>query len=810
MIEVAGQPVTTHDAKTAALTEHFVQTMGAAGEANWDFAMEPFYAAHKRVEARSLVEPFSSAEALVAVRGMNSNSAPGPDGFGPSFYKAAWPTVQDRVMAFLEAFHNQTVDLERINRSYIVLIPKTPDAVTVTAFRPICLQNCDIKIASKILTSRLQRELHELIDLDQTGFLRGRSISETFIYAMELTQCCYKRKAQTLVLKLDFAKAFDTVIWSSLQKIMLARGFPEKWCAWIHCMLSTSKSAVLVNGTPGPWFTCRKGLRQGDPLSPYLFLLVADVLQRMIQHDRGIRHPLAADHPCPVLQYADDTLILVKAELSSVQRLKNVLDSFAAATGLKINFHKSTVVPMHVEADILQQCHAVLGCREEQFPQSYLGLPLSHEKLRLSSFVPMISRADKYLARWKAALLNTMGRAVLADSVLGSFLIYAMGALELPKGTLKALEGKRRTFVWTGAEQASGAKCLVAWEQVCLPKESGGLGLKNLSVQNQCMLLKLIHRLHHPEASSWARWARQRINLATLTGDVHGAHWDSLRELLPLYRSITTVEIKDGTSTSFWDDSWLPEGPLSELLPALHSHATSPHATVSGILSSGIDHHIQRCQTRAAVQEKAQLSALIAHTHLTDGGDMRNFQGTEGKFQTSLLYKALMAATAPPSDFAKMVWNNCAPPRVKFFIWLLVQNRIQSRSNLLKKSIITDATCALCHNCDESADHLIFTCPVAASLWQHVGIERNSSTTVSNLGALQRPNAIPETHFSVFIFLCCWNIWKHRNRVVFDAAEPSLQSLLRNCQEEARVCAWRMPRTDTAIVEIWCSRLSPM
>jgi len=89
---------------------------------------------------------------------------------------------------------------------------------------------------------------------------------------------------------------------------------------------------------------------------------------------------------------------------------------------------------------------------------------------------------------------------------------------------------------------------------------------------------------------------------------------------------------------------------------------------------------------------------LIAHSHLTDGGDMRNciFQGTEDKFQTSLLYKALMAATAPPSDFAKMVWNNCAPPRVKFFIWLLVQNRIQSRSNLLKKSIITDAACALC------------------------------------------------------------------------------------------------------------------
>ena len=128
----------------------------------------------------------------------------------------------------------------------------------------------------------------------------------------------------------------------------------------------------------------------------------------MIQQDQGVKHPIEANMPCPVLQYADDTLILVSADVDSVTRLKHLLDSFAMATGLKINFHKSTVVPMHVGAETLQTCVDILGCREEQFPQSYLGLPLSHEKLRLSTFVPMISKADKYLAGWKAALLNTM------------------------------------------------------------------------------------------------------------------------------------------------------------------------------------------------------------------------------------------------------------------------------------------------------------------------------------------------------------------------------------------------------------------
>lgn len=137
----------------------------------------------------------------------------GPDGFGPSFYVAAWDAIKDDVMLFLRAFHDRSVQLARINRSYMVLLPKKPGAVTVDAFRPICLQNCSVKIAAKLLTTRLQREIAELIDLNQTGFLKGRTIAENFVYAAEMLQLCHKRKIPTLVLKLDFAKAFDTVNW---------------------------------------------------------------------------------------------------------------------------------------------------------------------------------------------------------------------------------------------------------------------------------------------------------------------------------------------------------------------------------------------------------------------------------------------------------------------------------------------------------------------------------------------------------------------------------------------------------------------
>jgi hypothetical protein len=117
------------------------------------------------------------------------------------------------VLAFVAEFYHGVADLEKINRSLVVLLPKKPNAVDVDAFRPICLQNCALKIITKTLTTRLQKEIPRLIDIHQTGFVKGRSISDTFVYAVELVQTCHKRKRPTIVLKLDFAKAFDTVNW---------------------------------------------------------------------------------------------------------------------------------------------------------------------------------------------------------------------------------------------------------------------------------------------------------------------------------------------------------------------------------------------------------------------------------------------------------------------------------------------------------------------------------------------------------------------------------------------------------------------
>lgn len=203
--------VTSHRDKTSTLTAHLQELLRKQPADVGAVDLSALYANAERVHAAPLLEPFSEAEARAAVRSMNRSSSPGSDRFGPTFYAAAWPTVSPSIMKLVRAIQAKEADLERLNRAYVVMIPKLTTAATPSDYRPICLQNCSLKIASKMLTTRLQGQISRLIDLDQTGFIKGRSISENFVYAMELVQCCHRRKLPTLVLKLDFAKAFDYV-----------------------------------------------------------------------------------------------------------------------------------------------------------------------------------------------------------------------------------------------------------------------------------------------------------------------------------------------------------------------------------------------------------------------------------------------------------------------------------------------------------------------------------------------------------------------------------------------------------------------
>ena len=253
-----------------------------------------------------------------------------------------------------------------------------------------------------------------------------------------------------------------------------------------------------MNGELGDVFSAKKGFHQGDSSSPYLFILVADVLQRlccMHFQDGSLLHPLGSDVLFPVLQYADDTLLIFQGVLQQAQVIKTILSAFLDFSGLQINFHKSTLVPVSVDVDTALDIARVLGCPVSSFPCTYLSLPLSLHKITHGMLLPIIHRVDKRLSGWLATFLSWGGRLTLLNSVLAGIPSYFMACFLWPKEPINKLEGLLHAFFWQGKRKISGGHCLVAWDKVILPRYAGVLGIRDLSAHNQAMLCKFVAKV---------------------------------------------------------------------------------------------------------------------------------------------------------------------------------------------------------------------------------------------------------------------------------------------------------------------------
>ena len=244
-----------------------------------------FWSKEERIsllENELLEAPFSKAEIKEAVFGSYSDGAPGPDGFSFMFYQHFWETIKGDLMELFSCFERDELDLARLNYDMITPIPKENEAKHLKKFRPISLINCSIKIFAKAMNNRLVKIADRLIASNQTAFIKGRFLLESVVAAHEIIHEVPKNDSQGIILKLDYEKAYDRVRWEFLEDMMSSRGFGEKWIRWIRKIVRDGSICIRINDENGSYFHLGKGLRQGDPLSPLLFNLVADVFTRIL------------------------------------------------------------------------------------------------------------------------------------------------------------------------------------------------------------------------------------------------------------------------------------------------------------------------------------------------------------------------------------------------------------------------------------------------------------------------------------------------------------------------------------------------
>ncbi|XP_023747685.1 uncharacterized protein LOC111895862 [Lactuca sativa] len=299
----------------------------------WKFFQHKFTETHKIIP--------NSEEIKNAIWSCGGDKAPGPDGFTFQFMKRYWHMMKDDIMRFIKDFESTELMGKGCNSSFITLAPKVKDPITLVDYRPISLIRVLYKIISKTLTNRLKSIISSVIGESQTAFIEGRNILNGPVIINETCAWAKKAKQKMFPLKVDLDKSFDSIHWGYLDSIMLQMGFGVKWRSWISGCLTTARASVLVNGSPTDEFVLSKGVRQGDPISPLHFIIAMEGLN------------IALKEACQ----------------------KSVIQ------GLKVNFQKSKLYGIGVSDCDLAASERVIGCEASSFPFSYLGVPVTWDKV---------------------------------------------------------------------------------------------------------------------------------------------------------------------------------------------------------------------------------------------------------------------------------------------------------------------------------------------------------------------------------------------------------------------------------------------
>ncbi|MCH93152.1 putative ribonuclease H protein, partial [Trifolium medium] len=341
-----------------------------------------------------LAAPITQEEVRNAVFNMHPWKAPGPDGFPAGFYQKSWEIVGGAVWSFVDKVWRNPSVLSEVNHTDICLIPKITHPEYVKQFRPISLCNTNYKIVSKVVVERLKGCVANLVSPFQTGFVPGRNIHENIVVAKEMMHSMHRMNGKRgfFAIKVDLAKAYDKISWEFIWRVLVEIKFPEVLINVIMHSITSVWTNVKWNGARAEYFKPQRGIRQGDPISPYLFVLCMDKLSHLILHavEEGKWNGIKAGRNGPVvshLMFADDLLLFGEANEKQMHCVIDTLNQFCGMSGQEVSRDKTSILfSRNVERSMRSRLLHISSYKETNRFGNYLGVPLTGGAPKRSDF----------------------------------------------------------------------------------------------------------------------------------------------------------------------------------------------------------------------------------------------------------------------------------------------------------------------------------------------------------------------------------------------------------------------------------------
>ncbi|OMO52067.1 reverse transcriptase [Corchorus capsularis] len=746
----------------------------------------------------SLDATFSADNVKEAVFQMQGDKAPGPDGFSPTFYQKCWSIVCKDVTEFVLNFLNTGEILSNINHTNIVLIPKVENPRTMKDFRPIALCNVIFKIISKVLANRLKLVLPQIIGESQIAFVPERMIYDNALIAFETIHFMRNKrsgKRAHLALKLDLSKAYDKVEWNFLEKCMYRLGFSSRWVNLVMAGVRSVSYSILINGQQSDTFCPTRGIRQGDPLSPYLFLFCMEVLSCLITHaeDRNLLHGIAINRAAPRIShlfFADDSILFLRASLQECEAVLSILHDFEQATGEQVNIDKSALLFIsNISLALKDRIMRRLGVSRVLERDKYLGLPIMVGKNKKRELNFIKERLLHRVNSWCSKLFSIAGKAVMIQSIAQSVHIYLMSVFRFPKSFIHDLNMILAKFWWGGTNENRKIHWK-AWDDICVSKLDGGLGFRDFEAFNLALLSKQCWRLIHNPDSLCSRILRAKY---FPQGDFFKASlghnpsfiWRSLLEGRKVIRAGSRWRIGSG-NIDFWSGNWLSKGPCSN--PRPRDGVVPSELRVADMMN--FEEQCWRVEELMDLVEDDDISRILClpiprspgrDTLIWDGNSTGNFTVKSTYFVARQQLGYDININVESRKLWRRVWYSSIPPKIRYFTWRLIGNLLPLKANLQQRGMDVDGLCVVCGLSEESVGHIFFNCCFSRRIWETVApwllpyIEQLQTTNEFWIDLIGKAFDLGQLEILLIFF---WSLWRNRNDCLHSSFSASPTSMI--------------------------------